>query len=433
LVKSQEGATHAKDNVTIDVDDNDRLFVRSQVTDYQLRGDDLEDVNVLDFFVDTYEEDVKRTRRSQEVDVEVEDNIEALDADIDGEQSRGPTGSKRGRPRHNRSQYKEGHPQRAQKQRVMRQDGHRNLPNFVGPYLPRRDDPDIRELYCASMLTLLKPWRILKTDLKGDDETWEDAFDKFIHTDYDRFSRTTSNVQYYHQCQTAAARDTGDKPAPDAERFQDEMAMDEEANEFDLGEGFLDSNEDMTEEGLQEVIDSQTSVQEYMHGRMAVETAKYRGVFGDDEGGWNVQASRRPANATGGDIQMLQDWKDQMREDVQRLNANVTGTIEQGDAGGVQRLDGEAQGDNGEVTTLGPEEAIEGVELSKLKEDQRRAYDIITWHLQQTLAGKNPPPLRMVLSGEGGTGKSRVIQTVTDAFKAAGAAHLLVKAAYTGV
>ncbi|KAJ8585563.1 hypothetical protein M405DRAFT_695218, partial [Rhizopogon salebrosus TDB-379] len=65
--------------------------------------------------------------------------------------------------------------------------------------------------------------------------------------------------------------------------------------------------------------------------------------------------------------------------------------------------------------------------------DQRRAYDIITWHLDQTLAGNNPPPLHMIIHGEGGTGKSKVIQTVTEYFRVRGAAHLLVKTAYTGV
>ena len=129
---------------------------------------------------------------------------------------------------------------------------------------------------------------------------------------------------------------------------------------------------------------------------------------------------------------MLHKWKDQMSKDVQRLNANAHRTIDKGDVGGVQDLDDDAQGDvTGEVTTLGAEEAIEGVEISKLEEDQWQVYNIITWHLQQTLAGKNPPPLRMVLSGEGGTGKSRVIQMVTNAFAAARLLHVLVKAAYT--
>ncbi|KAF8836901.1 hypothetical protein BDN67DRAFT_871677, partial [Paxillus ammoniavirescens] len=68
-----------------------------------------------------------------------------------------------------------------------------------------------------------------------------------------------------------------------------------------------------------------------------------------------------------------------------------------------------------------------------LKVDQFRAYNIITWHLNQTLAGENPPPLRMIIHSEGGTGKSKVIQTVTEYFTCKGAKHKLLKVAYTGV
>ncbi|KAI1782351.1 hypothetical protein LXA43DRAFT_858710, partial [Ganoderma leucocontextum] len=42
-------------------------------------------------------------------------------------------------------------------------------------------------------------------------------------------------------------------------------------------------------------------------------------------------------------------------------------------------------------------------------------------------------PLQMVVYGEGGTGKSRVVQTVTEAFSGRDSAFLLVKAAYTGI
>ncbi|KAI9069506.1 hypothetical protein FKP32DRAFT_1552815, partial [Trametes sanguinea] len=44
-----------------------------------------------------------------------------------------------------------------------------------------------------------------------------------------------------------------------------------------------------------------------------------------------------------------------------------------------------------------------------------------------------PPPLRMVVCGEGGTGKSRVIQTVSRMFELVGGASLLMKTAYTGI
>ncbi|KAG1744830.1 hypothetical protein EDB19DRAFT_1583566, partial [Suillus lakei] len=68
-----------------------------------------------------------------------------------------------------------------------------------------------------------------------------------------------------------------------------------------------------------------------------------------------------------------------------------------------------------------------------LKANQRRAYDIVTWHLNQTLAGKLPLPLRMIIHGEGRTGKSKVIQTITEYFAHNGAKHMLLKAAYTEV
>ncbi|KAI5891232.1 uncharacterized protein SCHCODRAFT_02480627, partial [Schizophyllum commune H4-8] len=68
-----------------------------------------------------------------------------------------------------------------------------------------------------------------------------------------------------------------------------------------------------------------------------------------------------------------------------------------------------------------------------LREEQKRAYDIMCWHLDRRLSGRPPQPLHMIVYGEGGTGKSRVIQTVTDLFRDRKRSYLLIKGAYTGV
>lgn len=68
-----------------------------------------------------------------------------------------------------------------------------------------------------------------------------------------------------------------------------------------------------------------------------------------------------------------------------------------------------------------------------LKVDQLCTYKIIVWHLEETLADRNPPPLHLIINGEGGTGKSKVIEAVTDYFASRGASHLLVKMAYTRI
>ena len=65
--------------------------------------------------------------------------------------------------------------------------------------------------------------------------------------------------------------------------------------------------------------------------------------------------------------------------------------------------------------------------------DQFHAYDIITWHLDQTLASWKIPPLQMLIHGKGGTGKSKVIQMVMEYFTQRGVKHMLLKVAYTGI
>ncbi|KAF8579865.1 hypothetical protein K439DRAFT_1268395, partial [Ramaria rubella] len=45
----------------------------------------------------------------------------------------------------------------------------------------------------------------------------------------------------------------------------------------------------------------------------------------------------------------------------------------------------------------------------------------------------NPPQLLMQIQGEGGTGKSKVIQTVTEYFATQESCVMFLKAAYTGI
>ena len=61
------------------------------------------------------------------------------------------------------------------------------------------------------------------------------------------------------------------------------------------------------------------------------------------------------------------------------------------------------------------------------------AYDIITAHLDVTLAGQNPPPLHMLIHGEPGTGKSKAIQMATKHFVCRGVRFMLQKSAYIGI
>jgi hypothetical protein len=92
------------------------------------RNEALEDMSFLAFHVETYEERLRAAKDSGQPQV-------LLDA------------AKLGRPRNIRAPYQSAHPRSSTFTRVMRSRGHRNLPNIVGPWFVRNDDPQVHDLY----------------------------------------------------------------------------------------------------------------------------------------------------------------------------------------------------------------------------------------------------------------------------------------------
>lgn len=66
-----------------------------------------------------------------------------------------------------------------------------NVPNFIGGSLPRYDRCD-REYYCATTLTLFKPWRSGE-DLKTQEYSWDETFNDHKFT-----SRQSEIMQYFN-------------------------------------------------------------------------------------------------------------------------------------------------------------------------------------------------------------------------------------------
>ena len=290
----------------MDVNSQGVLYPKSQVIDYTARGDELEGYNVLSFFMDTYE--AKITTKDQQ-----EANLETTELGVET-QTIG-----RGRLRHQRVHFRANHPKSATVQRIIRGEKHNNLPNFIGRRLPRNDDPDTYDFYCASMLLLLKPWRNLATDLKGPNETWSDSFERFLSTTPKETKAILSGIQYLHECQKATDRDIHNSLPASRANFGDEESMDIE-DEYVVEDQASDDSEDT----LQAIIQSQTSLGEDLHGRLAVEFAKRAKIFQneDNHNTWSAQANSNITNATGGDVQNLLAWRTQMESDVLNINQN---------------------------------------------------------------------------------------------------------------
>ncbi|KAF8256853.1 hypothetical protein EI94DRAFT_1637393, partial [Lactarius quietus] len=68
-----------------------------------------------------------------------------------------------------------------------------------------------------------------------------------------------------------------------------------------------------------------------------------------------------------------------------------------------------------------------------LNERQMMAYNIITNHLRDHLAQRNPPQKLVIVHGQGGTGKTALLNAISKTFDDLGASNLLAKTATSGV
>jgi hypothetical protein len=149
-----------------------------------MHGDTLQLINMFDFLINTYE---TRITPEDEKDGPME-----------------PGHRKRGRPANHRIRYKDTHPCATTQIRVLRTADHNWLPNIIGGWLPREDEADDHNFYCASILMLFKPWCVLSMDLKAVDQSWESALDEFIGETTDRIRYIVKNTQYLHECERSS-------------------------------------------------------------------------------------------------------------------------------------------------------------------------------------------------------------------------------------
>jgi hypothetical protein len=275
------------------------------------------------------------------------------------------------------------------------------------------------------MLMLLKPWHDLRYDLKRENESWTNAFDDFLSTASSRIRGLLSGVQYYHDCDTSAKASAENDEEVNEDIFTNTRTqVDEDLEGIDPNEDRVDSFE-INENIIQNLMETQIPEREQIHGKLALEVAKHAKIFPSNDSNWSISSFDKPRNALGGDVVVLSNWLNQLKNDVTSQNSNDNTISNPSDGSTDARVDTltdtQALNDNEEsiepsISALPAEAPLPSVEPSLLKPDQFRAYSTIVWHLRQTLAGNNPAPLRMIIYGEGGTGKSKVIQTVTDAF-----------------
>ena len=170
---------------------------------------------------------------------------------------------------------------------------------------------------------------------------------------------------------------------------------------------------------------------EYMHGLLGVEAAKIQGIFRDESKVWDIYKEHEVATAADDMDMKLQRWRSQLEQSSLLADTpNPLSAVEElPSEPRVQPISDLLQnGEEHDEMNIGERNDVE-----QLNEDQRRAYNIIDRHLNETIVGKKPPQLLMAIPGEGGVGKTKLIQTIMQDYHQRGMEDRLVKGAYTGI
>ncbi len=360
--------------------------LKDQLKDYKFRGEELGSMNFLEFMLDTYE--VARESKEEE--------NRAIKTPLDKIlKSRGP-----GRPPSTRIPYQDG-AGKGKSCQIIWQQGHETLPRFVGKWFCRSDNDSERDLFRASMLMLLKPWRKLH-ELKSTTETFENAFENFMSQMNERCKRVVENVQYYYCCsdgvkaERVKARTSTQVDLAEPPNFS-RGDLDDIDMEGEVREGQATMMEKIMNDDIERALLMRMHAREQLYGESAVALEYDIGFFNEDDIGITYENTARKVQPEEGE--QIRTWEKQLKEFTQEQIKNFR----------MIRLTEEADEPGSSILLAGPAVAmtlgiqcqgdlpqsdhdmeihIERHEVASLKEEQRRAHDIIEERLKEHITSE---------------------------------------------
>ena len=378
--------------------------IKDQIRDYVQRGDSLESWSYLDFFLDTYDAKASEERTAN-----------------------------RGRPRNTRVPYRDASTRNGHVC-IIRSPGHETMPYFPGQWFPKRSPDNSDELFEASMLALLKPWRSL-CDLKRPEDSFHNVFEKFWSETSEAIHTIITNIEFYHECSDGAAtRRRASDTFGDSDADHRQPDDDCELTNVDVDESTSYPACNITEDDIRHATDYPYSTQELLYADVAVGIGLDSGALNEDS--FAVAHPRPPLPATELQIEQFRLWQEQL--DVLRAPAVEVATREIPVNPAVLPLTQIAlhpMHDTGEpaVSVIEQEHPIQSANDLQLNEQQFMAYNIITTHLRAYLNGDAPTQRLVIVHGHGGTGKSTLLNAISKTFDELGASNLLAKTALSGV
>ena len=304
------------------------------------------------------------------------------------------------------------------------------VPNFIGGTLPRSDQGD-HEYYCSTMLTLFKPWRT-GHDLKGEEETWEQAFNKHVFSPAQKILMGNFNLRY--EC--LDARDDYSAQMKDNNKDENRFWENSEDNHLDQEyTGWKDNNEDFNDEMYLSGSCRQNDAkeEEMRHVEQVVAGAGWLDKSPDGINKVDPEGITPTVDNTGG------QWSTLIQSIRKMIIADRSKNLPAGLNKPFDELHGTDKVFVDKMTSYLSRKFVPDqpkainvlesvVKKFKLNTEQERAFRIVANHATIN----NPTQLKMYLGGMGGTGKSQVLKALVEFFKDRNESHRIIIIAPTG-
>ena len=271
------------------------------------------------------------------------------------------------------------------------------------------------------MLLLLKPWRSISTDLLGTHTTWADSFSHFMLGASSRIKNIITNIQYFHECSDGAKNQTdystqgGIITQRQTDVQQQQVVENTEEKE-------------LSEWDVEHAKASRVSSHLENFGFDALAIARASGIFTT----LPVETVYRQGaqKAATDDLVQFLEWDQELTSIVRTQDESV---FHRSVANHLPSRPSQSVSEA--VLTVDTPRISPSIrpELAILNTEQRRVHNIVEDNLLCHLAGRKPPQLLMIVQGQGGTGKSLVIKTISDTFAEHNASSALAKTATSGV
>ena len=303
----------------------------------------------------------------------------------------------------------------------LRQYKEKKIPIVIGPSFPRKGDSQNAELYAQMILTMFKPWRNLKM-LKNNNETWTRSLHIFLKTASKESLEFIENIEFNVKAQNDAEEEMYELKKKKSTNNSEHEIYDDSLEDCNENPEFQNLRDLYVEHPELLSIDIVDQIKNDDHLKKALDSLDHLNHLQNP-----IQSQTNKCIVKKHSIieeQNIKHWKDVYnnvnRKNTEKKQQNQPSTILKNYIVTTSTI-GQRCSTNEKMSmtnnnTIVDINNVSGSEISSLFNLNIKQNIVFKLFTDSLTIEENECTKRIVMAGEGGTGKSQVVNAVIDYF-----------------